>query len=116
MSETRPRIEGILTCRHGDNLRLGKGIHLSPGCIIEDEGPVTIGDDVIIGPGVKIRSEPDRPVEIGARTWLGEGAEIRPGAKVGEETIVAAGSVVEGEIAGHAVVEGNPANQTWKLK
>lgn len=50
-----------------------------------------------------------RPVEIGPGCWLGTGAVILPGARLGRNVVVAAGAVVRGEVPDHAVVAGAPA-------
>ena len=52
---------------------------------------------------------PERPVSIGSGSWLGHGAVVLPGARVGRHVVVAAGSVVRGEVPDNCVVAGNPA-------
>jgi len=49
------------------------------------------------------------PVRIGAGCWLGAGAVVLPGTTLGRNVVVAAGSVVRGEVPDHAVVAGVPA-------
>ncbi len=84
-----------------------------------------IGDDVWTGPYVYITDQnhgyedPDtpigqqfpvnRPVSIGAGSWLGAGAIILPGARIGRNVVVAAGAVVRGDIPDQCVVAGVPA-------
>jgi acetyltransferase-like isoleucine patch superfamily enzyme len=48
-------------------------------------------------------------VSIGAGTWLGAGTVILPGASIGQNVVVAAGSVVRGEVPDRCVVAGVPA-------
>jgi len=102
--------------RQGRQLHLGTGVFMSPDCEIDDRGPVAIGDDVVLGPHVLIRAEPDRGVRIGPRAWLGEGARVEPGASIGQGAMICAGTVVEGEVPPHAVFEGNPPQVVWYLK
>ncbi|PJE97878.1 acyltransferase [Streptomyces carminius] len=108
--------------RLGDGVVLGRGSH-----VVADtaRAGVTIGNDVFCGPYVYITStnhsydDPHRPVgrqwprsapvEIGAGSWLGTGAVVLPGARLGRNTVVAAGAVVRGEVPDHAVVAGAPA-------
>lgn len=52
---------------------------------------------------------PHQPVRIGAGSWIGHGVVILPGARIGRHVIVAAGSVVRGEVADYSVVGGVPA-------
>jgi acetyltransferase-like isoleucine patch superfamily enzyme len=103
----------------GDRCVIGRGSH-----IIAHQS-VTIDDDVWTGPYVYITDQnhgyedPDtpigrqfpvnRPVTIGAGSWLGAGAIILPGARIGRNVVVAAGSVVRGHVPDHCVVAGVPA-------
>ncbi|MFD8620514.1 MULTISPECIES: acyltransferase [unclassified Streptomyces] len=115
--------EPILTL--GDGVVLGRGSH-----VIADT-TVTIGSDTYCGPYVYITStnhsyddphEPVgkqwprmEPVEIGPGCWIGTGAVILPGARLGRNVVVAAGAVVRGEVPDHAVVAGAPARvvRSW---
>jgi serine acetyltransferase len=103
----------------GDRCVIGRGSH-----IVAHES-VEIGDDVWTGPYVYITDQnhgyddPDipigsqfpvnRPVRIGAGSWLGAGAIILPGARIGRNVVVAAGSVVRGDVPDRCVVAGVPA-------
>jgi len=103
----------------GDRCVIGRGSH-----IIAHQS-ITIGDDVWTGPYVYITDQnhgyedPDvpigrqfpvnRPVSIGAGSWLGAGAIILPGTRIGRNVVVAAGSVVRGDVQDHCVVAGVPA-------
>jgi acetyltransferase-like isoleucine patch superfamily enzyme len=51
----------------------------------------------------------NRPVSVGAGSWLGAGAIILPGTTIGRNVVVAAGSVVRGEVPDRCVVAGIPA-------
>lgn len=104
----------------GDGVVLGRGSH-----VVADVQPVALGDDVYCGPYVYITStnhsydDPHAPVghqwprsaavRIGGGSWLGAGAVILPGARLGRNVVVAAGAVVRGEVPDHAVVAGAPA-------
>ncbi|CAL2063792.1 hypothetical protein GPN2_13041 [Streptomyces murinus] len=48
------------------------------------------------------------PVEIGPGCWIGTGAVILPGARIGRNVVVAAGAVVRGTVPDHAVVAALP--------
>jgi serine acetyltransferase len=105
--------------RLGDRCVIGRGSHIVAHSSIE------IGEDVFTGPYVYITdqnhsyADVDVPVgrqwpvnssvSIGAGTWLGTGAVILPGAKIGRNVVVAAGAVVRGSVADYAVVGGVPA-------
>ncbi|WP_058041399.1 acyltransferase [Streptomyces roseifaciens] len=106
-------------------LRLGNGVVLGRGSHVVASQPVTFGDDVFCGPYVYVTSDNhsyddphqpigrqwprSAPVSIGSGSWLGTGAVILPGARLGRNVVVAAGSVVRGEVPDHAVVAGAPA-------
>ena len=109
--------EPVLTL--GDRCVIGRGSH------IVAHHSIVIGDDVYTGPYVYITdqnhsyADPDLPigrqwpvndaVSIGAGSWLGAGAIILPGARIGRNVVVAAGSVVRGEVPDRCVVAGVPA-------
>ncbi|WP_138902075.1 acyltransferase [Streptomyces albidochromogenes] len=106
-------------------LRLGNGVVLGRGSHVIADTTVTVGDDCYFGPYVYVTStnhsydDPDvpvgkqwprtEPVEMGPGCWIGTGAVILPGARLGRNVVVAAGAVVRGEVPDHAVVAGAPA-------
>ncbi|MEV6316343.1 acyltransferase [Streptomyces sp. NPDC051776] len=106
-------------------LRLGNGVVLGRGSHVVASRSVVFGDDVFCGPYVYVTSDnhsyddPDQPVgrqwprtapvEIGSGSWLGAGAVILPGARLGRNVVVAAGAVVRGEVPDRTVVAGAPA-------
>ncbi len=49
------------------------------------------------------------PVVIGNDVWLGDGATIMSGVRVGDGAVVAARAVVTHDVAPYAIVAGNPA-------
>lgn len=108
----------------GKGVELGDRSGIGLDCLIM--GPVTIGDDVMMGPRCVILAqnhetssvaEPmnaqgfqeERRVVIGDDVWIGAGATILPGRAIGSGSIVAAGSVVTRDVPPMAVVGGNPA-------
>jgi acetyltransferase-like isoleucine patch superfamily enzyme len=118
--------------RIGDRCVIGRGSH------IVAHQSVQIGDDVWTGPYVYVTDQnhgyedPDvpigrqfpvnRPVSIGAGSWLGAGAIVLPGARIGRNVVIAAGSVVRGEVPDRCVAAGVPArivrehvDDAWRL-
>jgi len=103
----------------GDRCVIGRGSHIVAHQSVE------IGDDVWTGPYVYITDQnhgyedPDtpigrqfpvnRPVRIGSGSWLGAGAIVLPGASIGRNVVIAAGSVVRGTVPDHCMVAGVPA-------
>lgn len=112
-------------------LTLGDGVVLGRGSHVIADTTVTIGRETYCGPYVYITStnhsydDPrnpvgkqwprSEPVRIGPGCWLGTGAVILPGARLGRNVVVAAGSVVRGEVPDHTVVAGAPARvvRSW---
>jgi maltose O-acetyltransferase len=112
-------------CDYGYHISLGANVFLNFNCVILDVAPVTIGDDTRIGPAVQIYTadhprdaalrrtgaESGRPVSIGSNVWIGGGAIILPGVTIGDDAIVAAGSVVTHNVPPGATFAGNPAHR-----
>ena len=48
-------------------------------------------------------------MDIGAGSWLGAGAVVLPGTRLGRNTVVGAGAVVRGTFPDNAVLAGIPA-------
>lgn len=105
----------------GKHTTIGKNVFINHGCSFLDLGGITIEDDVLIGPQVKLVTE-NHPVDpsnrksldlksihIGKNVWLGAGAIILPGVTVGENSIVAAGAVVTKDVPSNSIVGGVPA-------
>ncbi len=55
------------------------------------------------------------PVEIGDNVFVGMGARILKGARIGDDAVIGAGSVVTGEIPAGVVAAGNPARVVREL-
>lgn len=110
-------------CDYGCNIHIGNNFFANFNLTILDEAPVTIGDNVFIGPNVSIYTachpiEPDKrnsgvewaePVRIGNSVWIGGNVTILPGVTIGDCSVVGAGSVVTKDVAPYTVVAGNPA-------
>lgn len=123
----------VISC--GKNLRVMHGAEISPNiragannalgtrCMIQSN--VTLGDNVIMGPDVKIYSKnhafdrTDIPVReqgdthhettLGNDVWVGANVLIMAGVTVGNHCILAAGAVVAKDVPDYAIVGGNPA-------
>jgi maltose O-acetyltransferase len=90
--------------------------------VILDVAAVSIGSDVLIGPGVQIYTathpldalkrreglEAAKTVAIGADVWIGGAAVVCPGVRIGAGAVIGAGSVVTRDIPGGVIAAGNP--------
>jgi len=105
-----------------DNITAGDRTTMGSSAKILANGPVTIGHDTMIAEGVIINTDTHdynkrpmwkykiiRPIEIGNHVWLGTGAIILPGVRIGSYAVVGAGSVVTKHVPECAIVAGNPA-------
>lgn len=115
-------------CDYGSNILLGKKCFFNFNCVVLDVCLVTIGDHTLIGPAVQIytavhplnaelrrTSEYGRPVEIGSDVWIGGGAIICPGVKIGSRTVIGAGSVVTRDLPPDVFAAGNPCRVIREL-
>ncbi|WP_437314948.1 sugar O-acetyltransferase [Sorangium sp. So ce385] len=108
---------------YGAHITIGARCFANFGLVALDVAPITIGDDVQIGPNVQLLTpthpldpEPRRqkweaakPITIGNNVWLGGGAIVLPGVTIGDNTVVGAGSVVTRDLPANVVAVGNPA-------
>jgi acetyltransferase-like isoleucine patch superfamily enzyme len=113
----------------GAFLTVGPRAFINRNCEIQADVPVTVGDEVHLGPGVRIVTTshdigPSRrragerfskPVTIGSGAWIGAGCQIMPGVTVGEGAVVAAGSVIIGDVPANSLSGGVPARTIRSL-
>jgi maltose O-acetyltransferase len=106
------------------NLRIGPGCVIAPGVTFCFDAPITIGKNVSIGPRVTLYTATHslglesrrmhlhtaaRPIVIEDGAWVGFGAVILAGVRVGRGAVVSAGSVVTSDVPDNHLVAGNPA-------
>jgi acetyltransferase-like isoleucine patch superfamily enzyme len=101
----------------GTVVKIGEHTGFS-GTVIGAFAGITIGSNVKCGANTLItdgdwhpedpRSGEPRPVVIGDNVWLGVGVMVLKGTKIGENSVIGAGSVVTGEIPANVVAAGNP--------
>jgi maltose O-acetyltransferase len=110
-------------CDYGSHIRIGAGTFANFGLVALDVAPITIGDDVQIGPNVQLLTpthpvDPDlrrakweaaEPITIEDNVWLGGGAIVLAGVTVGTDSVIGAGSVVTRDIPAGVVAVGQPA-------
>ena len=102
-----------------DRVVIGRNVFVNTNCLMMARGGITIEDNVQIAANVQLISnnhdEYDRqiltcrPVLICEGAWIGAGATILPGVRVGKHAIVGAMSVVTKDVPDYAVVVGSPA-------
>jgi maltose O-acetyltransferase len=116
-------IEPTFRCDYGYNIHVGENFYANFDCVFLDVCEIKIGDNCLIAPGVHIYTathpldpyerisgtEYGIPVTIGHNVWIGGRAIINPGVTVGNNVVIASGSVVTKDIPENVVVGGNPA-------
>ena len=108
-------------CDYGANIHLGERVFFNFNCVVLDVCVVKIGDFTLFGPAVQIytathpmnaelrrKQEFAKPIEIGSDVWVGGGAIICPGVRIGSKSVIGAGSVVTRDIPGGVFAAGNP--------
>jgi maltose O-acetyltransferase len=108
-------------CDYGSNIELGERVFFNFNCVILDVCSVKIGSFTQFGPAVQIytathplnaeqrrKEEAGKPVEIGADVWVGGGAIILPGVRIGARSVIGAGSVVTRDVPEGVLAVGNP--------
>jgi acetyltransferase-like isoleucine patch superfamily enzyme len=104
-------------------IEIADGVFINYGTLISAQTRVRIGENVMVGnysiiadteiPGI---GEPpgaplveSRAVEIGDGAWIASRVTVLPGARIGAGAVIAAGSIVSGDIPAGAVAGGIPA-------
>ncbi len=108
-------------CDYGSNIELGERVFFNFNCVVLDVCTVRIGSFTLFGPAVQIytplhpldaqlrrREEYGKPIEIGADVWVGGGAIILPGVRIGARAVIGAGSVVTRDVPEGVFAAGNP--------
>ncbi len=108
-------------CDYGRNIELGERVFFNFNCIVLDVCPVRIGDFTLFGPAVQIytplhpldaelrrRQEYGKAIEIGSDVWVGGGAMILAGVRIGSRSVIGAGSVVTRDVPEAVFAAGNP--------
>jgi maltose O-acetyltransferase len=108
-------------CDYGSNILLGERVFFNFNCVVLDVCQVRIGDYTQFGPAVQIytathpmnaelrrKQEFAKPIEIGSDVWVGGGAILCPGVRVGSRSVIGAGSVVTRDIPEGVLAVGNP--------
>jgi acetyltransferase-like isoleucine patch superfamily enzyme len=104
-------------------IEIADGVYINYGTLIAAQSRVQIGADVMVGnysiigdtdvPGIdeprRAPLQDAREIYIGDGAWLAARVTVLPGARIGAGAVIAAGSVVAGEIPPNAVAGGIPA-------
>lgn len=113
------RVQPPLQVNLGNQVKIGKNVSIMYNSLFMSAGGITIEDGALIAANCSIISNNHdfkirqiltcKPVVIGKNVWIGANSIILPGVTVGENAIVAAGSVVTKDVAANTLVGGVPA-------
>lgn len=116
-------------CDYGSNIKLGKKVFFNFNCVILDVAEVIIGSRTLFGPNVQIYTathpmsyidraagiEFGKNIYIGQDAWIGGSVVICPGIKIGDRSVIGAGSVVTRDIPSDVFAAGNPCRVIRQL-
>ncbi len=136
-------IRGLLRNEPGGRLRVGRFVYVGDGALLSSAADLQVEDGVLIAHGAQVFDNdshpidaaqreshfrsmlgyrdgvrvtlPGAPVRLGRRCWIGLNAIVLKGVNVGEDSIVAAGSLVTRDVPPSTVVGGNPATTVKTL-
>jgi acetyltransferase-like isoleucine patch superfamily enzyme len=116
-------------------LEIGDRTRIGHECVFTVGSRISIGRNCLLSGGIQIMDsnghpvdprerwndqppgeEDVRPVTIGDGVWIGKQCIIFPGVRIGEGSVVSAGSIVRGHVPPYGVVAGNPAKMMFRLK
>jgi acetyltransferase-like isoleucine patch superfamily enzyme len=117
----------LLTWLSSSSIRIGNNCILN-GTVIHSRSKVIIGDNCMFGAGAVIMDSDfhsttinpairrravevvDRPVVLGNNVWVGRNAIILKGVHIGDNSVIAAGSIVTKSVPSNQMFGGNPAH------
>ncbi len=114
----------ILACKDGE-IDLEDGVNVSYHCLIFSGSVVRVGrktlvaaQSYLVGGGHDFQSvdrpvveqaRPSKGIEVGPGCWIGAGAKVLDGVRIGQDAIIAANAVVTEDVPAFAIAGGIPA-------
>jgi acetyltransferase-like isoleucine patch superfamily enzyme len=103
-------------------------VFVNQGCTFPDLAGIRLGAGTMVGPRATFITvshpvDPGErhdwltgaPIEVEENAWIGAGATILPGVRIGRDAVVAAGAVVASDVPARSLVAGPKASvhRTW---
>lgn len=115
-------IEQPFHCDYWERVSIGENFYSNYNFVILAGNMVEIGDNVMFAPDCGLYAaghpmDPETrntgleyayPIRIGNNVWIGGGVKIVGGVSIGDNTVIAAGSVVTKSIPANVLAAGNP--------
>ncbi|PKF62518.1 acetyltransferase [Psychromonas sp. psych-6C06] len=110
-------------CEYGKTISVGRDTFINMGVTMLDNAPISIGNNVLIGPSTQFYT-PTHPLNYQKRrkwevqclpitvqddVWIGGNVVICQGVTIGARSVIAAGSVVTKDVLPDTLVGGMPA-------
>ena len=122
-------IEQPFRCDFWERVSVGENFYSNYNFVVLAGNTIDIGDNVMFAPDcglyaaghpfdVELRNsgiEYAWPIRIGNNVWIGGGTKIIGGVSIGDDVIIAAGSVVIRDIPSGVLAGGNPCKVIRKL-
>lgn len=113
-----------------ERISVGDYFYANYNCVILAGNHIDIGDHVFLAPDVGLYAaghpfdveqrnaglEYAWPIRIGNNVWIGGGTKIMGGVTIGDNTVIAAGSIVTRDIPGGVLAGGNPCRVIRRLR
>ena len=129
------RVHSTTSIRNAKNISLGFDTRITTNCIVwaGQTSKITIGDNVLIGPGVQLHASNhgyalgkgpmtyqervEKDIILGNDVWIGGGSIVTAGVTLADGIIVAAGSTVTKSFdEENIIIGGVPAKKIMKRK
>ena len=124
VSDNCELLYGVILMTYGGNIKIGHSCSINPYTVLYGHGNLTIGNNVMIAGHCLIipanhkfddiipisqQGETRKGIVIEDNVWIGSGCSILDGVTIGTGSIIAAGSVVNKNVAPNTIVGGVPA-------
>ena len=123
------KINSPFHCDYGFNIHIKNNVFINYGTYILDSSPILIGNNVNIAPNVCISCvghaiNPIKrrqgvlissPIIIGDNVWIGANSFINGGVKIGNNSVIGAGSIVTKNVLQNSLCFGDPCQFIKKI-
>ncbi|WP_394126792.1 sugar O-acetyltransferase [Vibrio hepatarius] len=117
-------------CEFGKTISIGSDTFINMNVVMLDGAPITIGNNVLIGPSVQLYTASHSldhlsrrkwetyclPITIEDDVWIGGNSVINQGVTIGARSVIAANSVVNSDVPPDCLYGGTPAKLIRKLE